>query len=71
MAAWADLQESHDAVASAFFRPEYCLAAEQIRGGVEVAIMTQDGDPVVFLPLKETVEIVDRRSPAVFLIFRG
>ncbi len=49
---WADLQEADPAVDSAFFRPEYALAAEASRGGVEVALLREDSELVGFFPFE-------------------
>jgi len=57
---WADLQEADPAVDSAFFRPEYALAAEASRGGVEVALLREDSEPVGFLPFERDERDIGR-----------
>jgi len=52
LSTWVDLQEADPAVDSAFFRPEYALAAEAARGGVEVALLREDSELVGFLPFE-------------------
>lgn len=52
LSAWSHLVESDPTLASPYFRPEFTQAVAAVRGGVEVAVWEQAGEPVGFLPFQ-------------------
>lgn len=54
LSAWSRLLKSDATLASPFFRPEFTQAVAAVRGGIEVAIWEQSGEPVGFLPFQRS-----------------
>jgi CelD/BcsL family acetyltransferase involved in cellulose biosynthesis len=48
--AWSDLQRNNPRFDSPYFRPEFTQAVAAVRPRTEVAVMSQAGEPVGFLP---------------------
>ena len=59
IADWTALQQADPAISSAFFRPEYALAVEEGRGGVEVVLATEDGRLAGLLPFEMLEKALD------------
>jgi len=53
-AAWSELQRSHAAFDSPYFRPEFTLAVAAVRDDVEVAVLEERGAPVGFFPFQRS-----------------
>ncbi|MDZ7616873.1 MAG: GNAT family N-acetyltransferase, partial [Patescibacteria group bacterium] len=49
-AAWSCIQRANAALESPFFRPEFTRLMAAVHGGVEVAVLEEDGAPVGFMP---------------------
>jgi CelD/BcsL family acetyltransferase involved in cellulose biosynthesis len=54
ISAWSRFQRSDQNLANPFFRPEFALAVAAERGGVNVAVLEQAGEPVGFLPFERS-----------------
>lgn len=54
ISAWSSLQRADSTLANPFFRPEFTQAVQAVRGGVEVVVWEQGGEPVGFLPFQRT-----------------
>jgi CelD/BcsL family acetyltransferase involved in cellulose biosynthesis len=54
IAAWSNLQRSDPTLCNPFFRPEFTLAVAAERGGVDVAVLENDSEPVGFLPIERS-----------------
>jgi CelD/BcsL family acetyltransferase involved in cellulose biosynthesis len=52
LTAWDRIQRADPTLSSPYFRPEFTLAVEARRGGVEVAVLEAEGRPVGFLPFQ-------------------
>lgn len=52
LAAWRRFQGQDIALASPFLGPDFTRIAAEVRRGVEVAVMRQDGAPIAFLPFE-------------------
>ena len=52
LSAWSRLQRADPSLANPFFRPEFALTVAAERPGVDVAVWTQGGEPVGFLPFE-------------------
>lgn len=52
VAAWDEIQQANPALRSPYFRPEFTQAVAALRGGVEVAVLRQDGRIAGFLPFQ-------------------
>jgi CelD/BcsL family acetyltransferase involved in cellulose biosynthesis len=50
IAAWSEIQRSHVAFCSPFFRPEFAQIVAAVRADVEVAVLEESGRPVGFFP---------------------
>ncbi len=50
LAAWSDLQQGNPQLASPCFRPEFAQAVDAVRHDTEVAVLSENGKPVGFLP---------------------
>jgi len=54
VAQWLAMTESAPDCSSPFLHPSYAQLVAKVRSGVEVAVLTQDGEPVGFLPFERT-----------------
>lgn len=54
LSAWAAIQETEPSLDSPFFRPEFALALDAVRGDVEVGVLEEGGQPLGFFPYHRT-----------------
>ncbi len=71
LAAWADIQRAEGAFDSPYFRPEFTRAVAAIRGGVEVGVLEDHGEPVGFFPFQRGGGNVGRPVGGVMSDFHG
>ena len=69
--AWSRFQRSDPALASPYFRPEFVRVASACRGGVEAAVMEEDGKPAGFFPFQREGSDVGRPVAAPLSDFQG
>jgi CelD/BcsL family acetyltransferase involved in cellulose biosynthesis len=60
LASWSKLQRADAMFDSPFFRPEFVLAADAVRGNAEVALVIQDGELVGFFPFERDKRNIGR-----------
>jgi CelD/BcsL family acetyltransferase involved in cellulose biosynthesis len=54
VSAWSDIQRANPRFASPYFRPEFTQVVASVRPGIEVAMISQGGEPIGFLPFGRT-----------------
>lgn len=71
ISAWSQIQSSDQGLANPFLRPEFTLAVAAERGGVDVAVLEQCGEPVGFLPFERARWKVGRAVGSYINQFQG
>lgn len=54
LAAWSAIQETEPTLDSPFFRPEFALAMDAVRGDVQVGVLEEGGQAIGFFPYHRT-----------------